>query len=94
MNYGNWLNWAYNATIGFPLQFGSYYTKEFADNLMRKKREKLLEDNLVPQRNIFYESLYSSWRGIRRTWRNLAIRTYAAPMIRRWHREYDNDSKL
>lgn len=98
LNYGNWMNWAYNATIGFPIQFGIFYTKRFFHNLNEKKREKnIMHEKLLPERNIFYEPLVNAWSDIRKKWRNLAVKTYAAGIVKNWFKEYkksDHTMKL
>ena len=56
LNYGNWMNWTYNATAGFLIQFGIFYPRRFVYNLIEKRREKSIErESLLPQRNIFHE---------------------------------------
>lgn len=99
LNYGKWMNWFYNATIGFPIQFGVFYAKRFFRNLTEKKRERCVEDKLeasAPKR-IFYVPLAKAWGDIKRTWRNLFIKTYGGMIARGWAREYkksDYKSKL
>ncbi|MBN2141753.1 hypothetical protein JW711_00335, partial [Candidatus Woesearchaeota archaeon] len=87
-NYGNWMNWAFVATIGFPLQFSAFYVRRFFHNLadQRRIRSMTLEDSLLPQRNIFHAPLVRAWGDVKRVWRNLAIRTYAAGIVRRWYK--------
>ncbi len=89
LNYGNWLNWAFYATVGFPLHFAMFYTKSFARNIIESRRMKNIRPGLglIPRRNIFYESLVSSWSEIKRKWRNLIIKTYAGRIVSRWYRE-------
>ena len=87
INYGNWISWTYNATIGFPISFSVYYTKEFLHNYNEKRRRKTIE-KIDNEKNIFNESLKSAWKDISRRWRNLAIRTYAGGIVRRWIKEY------
>ncbi|MFC1888311.1 B12-binding domain-containing radical SAM protein [Thermodesulfobacteriota bacterium] len=91
VNYGNWINWTYNATIGFPIQFGIFYTRRFIHNLIEKRRERNItegKESLLPRRNIFYETLANTWRDIVRKWRNLTIKTYGGGIVRRWFKEY------
>ncbi len=91
LNYGNWVNWTYNVTAGFPIQFGMFYTKRFVSNLIEKKRERRVdkENILLPKRNIFYEPLINAWGDFKRKWRNLVIKTYAGGILRRWSKEYE-----
>jgi radical SAM superfamily enzyme YgiQ (UPF0313 family) len=85
INYGNWMHWAFNATIGFPIQFGVYYTKRFFHNLSeQRKGESIIED---PQENIFKRSLTYSLGDIKRDWRNLLIKTWGGNIVRKWYRE-------
>ncbi len=89
LNYGNWLNWTFYATVGFPLQFSIFYAKSFVRNIIEARRVKSLRPGLglIPRRNIFHESLVNSWAGIKRKWRNLTIKTYAGRIVTRWYRE-------
>lgn len=90
LNYGNWINWAYNSTIGFPVQFGLFYSKRFIHNLIEKRREKSIieKDRLLPKKNIFHESLVNTWGDIKKRWRNLTIKTYGGEIARNWFKEY------
>lgn len=89
LNYGNWMNWTYNATIGFPIQFSAFYVKSFIRNLIEKTREnKITGERLMPRKNIFYEPLVNAWMDIKRKWRNLAIITYGGRIVNRWYKEY------
>ncbi|MBN1793249.1 radical SAM protein [Candidatus Woesearchaeota archaeon] len=95
VNYGNWMNWAYYATIGFPVQFGVFYMRRFFHNLAEQRSiRRLMSENeralgiKVKKRNIFHEPLVRSWGDIRRKWRNLAVKTYAGGIVRDWYREY------
>jgi radical SAM superfamily enzyme YgiQ (UPF0313 family) len=89
INHGHWMNWAYNATIGFPIQFGIFYTKRFVHNLVEKKREKnIAEEKLIPQKNVFYQSMTSAWGDMTKNWRNLFIRTYGGGIVGNWFRAY------
>jgi radical SAM superfamily enzyme YgiQ (UPF0313 family) len=91
LNYGNWIDWAYNATIGFPIQFGMFYTKRFFHNLVERKRgEHMTQDKGdLTAKDIFYAPMVSAWGDIRRRWRNLFIRTYGGGIVRRWFAEYE-----
>jgi len=76
VNYGNWMNWMYLATIGFPIQFSILYVKRFFQGLFSHKPL------------FFKHALTSTWRDICRKWRNLAIKTYAGHIVKRWMKEY------
>jgi radical SAM superfamily enzyme YgiQ (UPF0313 family) len=86
LNYFKWMNWTYNATIGFPIEFSIFYIKRFITNLIEKRREKAFE--LLPKRNIFHATLINSYADIKRRWRNLAIKTYGSRVVSRWMDEY------
>jgi len=91
LNYGNWTNWAYHATIGFPIQFSIFYVKRFTHNLIEKNKERKIDrehENLLPKRNIFHEALAQTLKDITKKWRNLAIKTYSAGIFRKWLKEY------
>jgi len=89
LNYGNWVNWAYNFSVGFPIEFGVFYTKRFVHDLFEKRRErKITEDDLMPRKNIFYESLSNAWVDMKRKRRNLLIKTYAGNIVRSWLKTY------
>jgi radical SAM superfamily enzyme YgiQ (UPF0313 family) len=88
INYGNWMNWTYTATIGFPIEFGIFYTKRLAHNLIESRREKSMIQPMTPVQNIFFDSLQNSWHNIQKRWRNLAVKTYAGGIVRGWMREY------
>lgn len=92
INYGNWMNWAYHASVGFLIQFGIYYPKRFVHNLIEKRREKSI--TLLPKRNMFHEPFVNTWDDIKRTWRNLAINTYARGIVKRWLEEYEKSDYL
>ncbi|MDP1695430.1 MAG: radical SAM protein [archaeon] len=89
VNFGNWINWAYNASIGFPIQFGAYYTGRFLHNLVEKKREKRFSEETEPQENIFSETLSNTWGDIKRRWRNLGARTYGGAILRNYYKTYN-----
>ena len=90
LNYGYWINWLYNATIGFPLYFITDYSKRFMYNLLNRRRALNVEkdERLLPRQNIFRRSLAAVWMDIRRRWRNLAIKSFGGAMYRRWYRNY------
>ena len=89
LNYGNWINWIYNAADS-PVRFVLSYPRWFFHNLIKKRRDKntTKRKSLLPKRNIFYESLINTCGDITRTWRNLFIKTYAGGIVRSWLREY------
>ena len=88
LNYKNWMTWGYN-TFGFPIQFGAFYTKRFVHNLAEKRRERSIEDSLLPRRNIFYESLANAWKlDIGKRWGKLAVKTYGGGIARKWLKAY------
>jgi radical SAM superfamily enzyme YgiQ (UPF0313 family) len=91
LNYGNWMNWAYDFSIGFPINFSIYYVKRFVRNLRQHKRWKRLmetKERLLPRRNVFYESLVNAWQDTKRRIKNLFVRTYAADIVRKWLKLY------
>lgn len=92
LNYGNWINWMYIATIGFPIEFSEFYVRRFIRNLFEKiKTGKLRRDDWT-MRAIFSVPLGNAWRDIKRNWRNLFIKTYAGAIVRRWLKIYrDSD---
>lgn len=88
LNYGNWLNWAYIVTIGFPIQFGAFYLRRFIRNLRERQRARnVLYSDWTP-REIFMVPLAKAWWDIKRRWRNLLVRTYAAEIVSRWMKIY------
>jgi len=89
LNPGHWMNWAYNATVGFPIQFGIFYTKRFVHNLVEKRREKNITDEiLLPKKNVFHQSLTHAWGDMIKNWRSLFIRTYGGEIVKNWFRAY------
>lgn len=84
VNYGNWMNWAYLATVGFPIEFSVFYTKRFIHGL----RQRIKEHAIDARGNIFAASLRSALADIRRRWRNTAVKTYAGAIVRRWTAAY------
>ena len=97
LNYGNWLNWVYIATIGFPIQFVVFYCRRFVRNLREKQRARNVLHNDLPMHTIFTIPLANTWRDIKRRWRNLFIKTYAGGIMNRWLKAYhssDYNSKI
>jgi radical SAM superfamily enzyme YgiQ (UPF0313 family) len=97
LNYGNWLNWAYIATIGFPIQFVGFYVRRFMLNLLEKQRARNLRYSDLTLRKVFTVPLASAWGDIKRKWRNLFVKTYAGAIVNRWlkiYRESDYNSEL
>ena len=97
LNYGNWLNWVYIATIGFPIQFVVFYVRRFIRNLLEKQRAKNVLHDDLPLHTIFIVPLANAWGDIKRRWRNLFVKTYAGVTIKRWLKAYygsDYNSKL
>ncbi len=91
LNYANWMNWAYDLSVGFPINFSVYYVKRFVRNLRQHKQWKRLmekKERFLPNRNIFYESLVNAWQDTKRRIKNLAVRTYAAEIVRKWLKLY------
>lgn len=97
LNYGNWLNWTYMATIGFPIQFVIFYSRRFIRNLLEKQRARNVLQDDVQLHTIFTVPLVNAWRDIKRRWRNLFVKTYAGATMKRWLKAYrasDYNSKL
>jgi radical SAM superfamily enzyme YgiQ (UPF0313 family) len=94
LNYGNWLNWVYIATIGFPIQFVVFYFRRFIRNLLEKQktRKALCQD--APMHTLFTVPLANTWQDIKRRWRNLFIKTYAGAIVKRWLKEYQNSEYI
>ena len=91
INYGNWINWAWNATLGFPLQFSTFYSKMFIKNMVSGlKNQRFMETPSDEIRNLFYMPLLGAWKGIKRKWRNLAIKTYGGRVVSRWYKLYNS----
>jgi len=91
LNYGRWMDWTYNATLGFPIQFSTFYFQNFIKNTIDKIKEKRVireKEGLFSRQNIFLSSLSGSWNGIKRSWRNLFVKTYAGGIVRGWIEEY------
>ncbi len=97
LNYANWMNWAYDLSIGFPINFSVFYTKRFFHNLSQKEKEQWqkivkAKKRLLPQRNVFHESLLNAWHDTKKRIKNLAIKTYGADIARKWLKLYkDSD---
>lgn len=97
LNYGNWLNWTYIATIGFPIEFTGFYVRRFVRNLLEKIRARKLQRNDWTLRSIFSIPLANAWKDIKRIWRNLFVKTYAGAIVSQWlkiYRESDYNNKL
>lgn len=90
INYGNWLNWAYMATIGFPIEFVAFYIKRFIRNLREKRRARNVQYSDLTPHEIFMVPLVKTWEDINRRWRNLFVRTYAGAIVSRWLKLYRN----
>lgn len=93
LNYGNWMNWAYDFSIGFPINFSIYYAKSFVHNANEKKKEQWqkivkAKEKYIPEKNVFYKSLVDAWDETKKRMKNLVIRTYAADIVRKWQRIY------
>jgi radical SAM superfamily enzyme YgiQ (UPF0313 family) len=88
LNYGNWLNWTYIATIGFPIQFTLFYTRRFVRNLLEKQRVRNILRADQPVSSLFSVPLANAWSDIKRRWRNLAVKTYGGVTVKRWLKEY------
>ena len=90
LNPINWMTWTYNATIGFPIQFGTFYAKRFVHNLAQKSRGESMEnDSFAQKKNIFQDSCAHAMDDIKRKWRNLTIRTYGGGIVKKWYKEYE-----
>jgi radical SAM superfamily enzyme YgiQ (UPF0313 family) len=92
LNYANWMNWAYDFSIGFPINFSIYYTKRFVHNLKQKEQwQKLVKtkERMLPERNVFYESLVDAWDDTKKRIKKLVIKTYAADIVRKWMKLYE-----
>jgi radical SAM superfamily enzyme YgiQ (UPF0313 family) len=88
LNYGNWLNWAYNATIGFPIQFVVFYSRRFVRNLLERQRARNVLHADLPFHTLFSVPLANAWNDIKRRWRNLLVKTYAGAVMKRWLKLY------
>jgi radical SAM superfamily enzyme YgiQ (UPF0313 family) len=88
LNYGNWLNWVFLATIGFPIQFVVFYYRRFVHHIIERRQTECLPLRNRPLSAIFTVPLATAWRDIKRKWRNLFIKTYAGAITKRWFKEY------
>jgi radical SAM superfamily enzyme YgiQ (UPF0313 family) len=88
LNYGNWLNWVYIATIGFLIQFIVFYFRRFLRHLLEKQKTRNALRHDLPMHTLFTVPLANAWRDIKRRWRNLFIKTYAGAITKRWLKEY------
>jgi radical SAM superfamily enzyme YgiQ (UPF0313 family) len=94
LNYGNWLNWVYIATIGFPIQFVVFYSRRFIRNLLEKQKTRNVQRNDLPMHTLFTVPLANAWQDIKRRWRNLFIKTYAGAIAKRWLKEYQSSEYI
>jgi radical SAM superfamily enzyme YgiQ (UPF0313 family) len=88
LNYGNWLNWVYIATIGFLIQFVVFYFRRFTRNLLQKQKARNVRHHDLPIHTLFTVPLVNAWQDIKRRWRNLFIKTYAGAITKKWLKEY------
>lgn len=88
LNYGNWLTWAYLATIGFPLQFVVFYARRFTLNFKERHKANPAPKRKQSLRALFAVPLSGAWSDIKRRWRNLFVKTYAGSITKRWFKEY------
>jgi radical SAM superfamily enzyme YgiQ (UPF0313 family) len=97
LNYGNWLNWAYIATIGFPIQIVEFYVRRFMRNLLEKQKARKQMRDVWTLHAVFTVPLANAWGDVKKIWRNLFVKTYAGAIVNRWfkiYRESDFNSKL
>lgn len=94
LNYGNWLNWVYIATIGFPIQFVVFYSKRFIRNLLEKQKTRNTLRYDLTMHTFFTIPLANAWQDIKRRWRNLFIKTYAGAIAKRWLKEYQSSEYI
>jgi radical SAM superfamily enzyme YgiQ (UPF0313 family) len=87
LNYGNWLNWVYIATIGFLIQFVVFYFRRFTRNLLQKQKTRNVRHHDLPMHTLFTVPLVNTWQDIKRRWRNLFIKTYAGAITKKWLKE-------
>lgn len=88
LNYGNWANWAFNATIGFPIQFGLHYTHRFVHGVVQRRRAQSMDERSLPR-----QALTEAWGDIKRRWHRLAVKTYAGSMVRAFERVVRREQK-
>jgi hypothetical protein len=94
LNYGNWLNWVYIATIGFPIQFVVFYIRWFIRNLLEKQKTRKALRQDAPMHTLFTVPLANAWKDVKRRWRNLFIKTYAGAIVKRWLKEYQSSEYM
>ena len=94
LNYGNWLNWVYLATIGFPIQFVVFYSRRFACNFIERHQADNTPRRNQPMRALFTVPLANAWGDIKRRWRNLFVKTYAGVITKRWLKEYQDSQYI
>ncbi len=94
LNYGNWLNWVYIATIGFLIQFVVFYFRWFLRYLLEKQKIRNTLRHDLPIHTFFTVPLANAWRDIKRRWRNLFIKTYAGAIAKRWLKEYQSSEYI
>jgi len=94
LNYGNWLNWVYIATIGFLIQFVVFYFQRFLRHLLEKQKMKNVRHHDLPMHTLFTVPLVNTWQDIKRRWRNLFIKTYAGAITKKWLKEYQRSEYI
>jgi hypothetical protein len=88
LNYGNWLNWVYLATIGFPIQFVGFYSMRFVRHFRERHHAEITLHRSLPMHTLFTVPLVNAWGDIKRRWRNLFVKTYAGVITKQWFKEY------
>lgn len=94
LNYGNWLNWAYLATIGFPIQFVGFYSLRFVRHCIERRRMQNALHQRLPIHTLFTVPLANAWGDIKRRWRNLFVKTYAGVITKEWFKEYQSSEYI
>ncbi len=94
LNYGNWLNWVYLATIGFPIQFVGFYSWRFVRHFIERHKTDTAPSRKLPMHTLFTVPLANAWGDIKRRWRNLFIKTYAGAITKRWFKEYQGSNYM
>jgi radical SAM superfamily enzyme YgiQ (UPF0313 family) len=94
LNYGNWLNWVYLATIGFPIQFIGFYSRRFVQHVAERLKAGKTERRHTPVHTLFTVPLANAWGDIKRRWRNLFVKTYAGAITKRWFKEYQHSGYI
>lgn len=79
INWLNWMDWAYYSTVGFLIQYPSFLVKSSINNWFKGDRKP---------KTLFVNPWVEAMRGIKRKWRNLAIRTYGRWVIKDWFNKY------